>query len=150
MYSDRRSRSTLRRRSRRGFSLVEIMIVIVIIGLLAGVVTINVRSYLTKAKQNVARQDISVISQALDTYWGEYGRYPTNDEGLAILTQASEKMSEPPLNPSGLKDPWGQPYVYNCPASNSDRPYEIICLGGDNRPGGDGTDADISSATLSN
>ncbi|MCX5685470.1 MAG: type II secretion system protein GspG, partial [Planctomycetota bacterium] len=68
-----------------GFSLVEIMVVIVIIGLLASVVTINVRGYLLKAKQNAARQEIATVMHALDTFYATYNRYPTSDEGLAAL-----------------------------------------------------------------
>ena len=120
----------------------EIMIVIVIMGILATAVTVNVRNYLTKAKQNAARQDIAVIVGALDRFWAEYSRYPTNEEGLAILTKPTEKMPEPPLTKIPM-DPWGHPYQYNCPGSST--PYEVICLGGDGREGGEGADADISS-----
>ncbi len=127
---------------RGGFSLMEIMIVIVIMGILATAVTVNVRNYLTKAKQNAARQDIAVIVGALDRFWAEYSRYPTNEEGLAILTKPTEKMPEPPLTKIPM-DPWGHPYQYNCPGSST--PYEVICLGGDGREGGEGADADISS-----
>ena len=71
---------------RNAFSLVEIMIVIVIMGLLATAATVSVRGYLTHSKQKIARMDIANISQAVDTFWGEYGRYPSNDEGLDVLT----------------------------------------------------------------
>jgi general secretion pathway protein G len=122
------------------------MIVIVIIGLLAGAATINVRRYLTTAKQNIARQDLKVIGAAIDTFWAERGRYPTNDEGLRILVQP-EGGAEPLLTGTedGLRDPWGQEYVYNCPASGSSHPYEVICYGANGREGGDGADEDIVS-----
>ena len=132
-------------RRRRAFSLVEIMIVVVIIGLLAGVVTINVRSYLTKAKHNTARQGVAVIMEALDTFWAEYGRYPTNEEGLAVLATPTEKLPEPPLA-NVPTDPWGRPFQYNCPGSNG--PYEVMCLGADGREGGEGADADVTSENL--
>jgi general secretion pathway protein G len=125
-----------------GFSLVEIMIVIVIIGLLAGVVTVNVRSYLLKAKQNVARQDIAVIVSALDRFWADNGRYPTNDEGLAALCVKSAKHPEPLLAREPV-DPWGRAYVYICPGSKG--PYEVLCKGPDNRDSGEGV---ISSDDL--
>jgi len=129
-----------------GFSLVEVMIVIVIIGLLAGAVTINVRRYMTKAKRNIAKQDIAVICEALDTYWAEKGRYPTNDEGLGVLVAPSDGGESLLAGTTdGLRDPWGRPYTYNCPASRSDGPYEVICYGADGRDGGDGADADICS-----
>jgi len=130
---------------RSGFSLVEIMVVIVIIGLLAGVVSINVRGYLIKAKQNTARQEIATIISALESFYGTYGRYPGNEEGLAILTRPSEKMPEGPLQ-GKLVDPWKNPYQYNSPGANG--PYEVICYGADGREGGDGADADISSDDL--
>ncbi len=134
-----------RRRARGGFSLVEVMIVIVIIGLLAGVVTVNVRSYLFQARRNIARQDISVIVSELDRYWGLYGAYPNNEQGLEVLTRPSEKLPEPPLEAIPV-DPWGRAYQYISPAT--DAPYEVICLGADGRPGGEGIDADLSSKDL--
>ncbi len=133
------------RTSRRGFSLVELMIVVVIIGLLAGTVTLYVPAYLTQAKQSAARHEIATIVQALETFYATYGRYPTNDEGLAVLTQPTEKIAEPLLQ--GLPtDPWGKPYQYNCPGKT--KPYEVICYGADGREGGEGADADISSDNL--
>lgn len=132
-------------RRNRGFSLVEIMIVIVIMGLLAGVVAINVRSYLNKARQNAARTDIATIDHAVDMFWSETGRYPTQDEGLAILAKPSEKFPEPLLKDVPV-DPWGRPYMYVYPAANGS--YDVICLGADGKEGGTGQDEDISSSTL--
>lgn len=134
-------------RNPRGFSLVEIMIVIVIIGLLAGVVTVNVRSYLIKAKQNVAKQDIANIVHALDSFWAEYNRYPTNEEGLTSLVQPTDKNPEPLLAGRTVPtDPWGRTYVYYSPGSNG--PYEVLTLGADGREGGDSADKDITSDNL--
>ena len=129
----------------RAFTLVEIMIVIVIIGLLAGVVTLNVRSYMSRARQNAARQEIATISHALETFYATYGRYPTNDEGLAVLTKPSPKIYDPLLNNMPV-DPWGKPYQYNCPGST--KAYEVITFGSDGNPGGDGEAKDISSDNL--
>ena len=128
-----------------GFTLLEIMIVIVIIGLLAGVVTINVRSYLTKAKQNTAKQEIATLVFALDSFYATYDRYPSNEEGLAILTRPTSKLPEPLLSGEPI-DPWNRPYQYNYPGSNG--PFEVICYGADGREGGEGVDADISSNNL--
>lgn len=130
---------------RRGFSLVEIMIVIVIIGLLAGVVTLNVRRYLVRAKVNVARQEVANISKAIDTFWAEFGRYPTNEEGLDALTDTSGADGEPLLTNPPV-DPWGRRYQYNCPAPQA--PYEVVCLGADGREGGEGADGDITTADV--
>jgi general secretion pathway protein G len=134
-----------RRKRRRGFSLVEVMIVIVIMGLLAGVVTVNVRGYLTKAKQNTARNEIATIVKALDTYYGMYSKYPDNNEGIGVLTKASEKIPESLLSAEPV-DPWGNPYQYNSPGT--DGPYDVICYGADGREGGQGVDADITSNAL--
>ncbi len=130
---------------RRGFSLMEIMIVIVIIGLLAGVVTVNVRSYLIKAKQSTVRQEIATIVNAMETFYSTYDRYPTNEEGVVILTQSTQKLPEPLLSGEPL-DPWSRPYQYNTPGA--DNPYEVICYGADGREGGEGVNMDISSSNL--
>ena len=129
----------------KAFSLVELMVVIVIIGLLASVVTMNVRGYLIKAKQNIARQEIATIVHGLETFYATYGRYPTNEEGLAILTRKTEKLPEPILDGEPL-DPWKRPYQYNSPGTNG--PYEVICYGADGREGGTGVNADIRSDEL--
>jgi len=119
------------------------MIVIVIIGLMAGAVVIGVRPYLTKAKTSRARQDIAVIRQALSTFYAEYDRYPNNEEGLTILTKPSERIADPLLETAPV-DPWGRPYQYNCPGADG-APFEVISYGADGREGGDGIDADITS-----
>ena len=135
------------RAQRRGFTLVELMVVIVIIGLLAGVVTVSVRSYLVRSKQNVAKMEIAKICQALDTFYGEFDRYPTNEEGVEALAADSAAF------PDGLlqrvpKDPWGHTYEYHSPGRSG--PYEVLCYGADHREGGTGGDADVSSDDLSN
>ncbi len=118
------------------------MVVLVIIGMLAGVVTLSVRSYLVYSKQNVARLEISKMMQALDTFYAKYDRYPTTEEGLEILARPTNDF------PDGLiskvpTDPWGHSYEYLSPGTDS--PYEIICYGADHREGGSGADRDISS-----
>ena len=106
-----RRRGATAQHSHRAFSLVELMIVIVIIGLLAGAVTVNLGGYLIKAKQNTARDEIATFMKALDTFHGETNRYPTNEEGLAILARPSEHFPKP-LITGGLRDPWDNPYQY--------------------------------------
>ena len=128
-----------------GFSLVEIMVVLVIIGMLAGAVTISVRQYLISAKQNTARLEIATLANALETFFTVYDRYPTNDEGIEVLTRASERMAEPLVKQEPI-DPWGRRYEYLVPGRNA--PFEVICFGADGREGGDGADRDISSSEL--
>jgi len=129
----------------RGLTLVELMVVIIIIGLLASIITINVRGHLVKARQSVAKQEIATIVQALETFYATYGRYPTNEEGLAILTRPTEKLPEKLLDGEPI-DPWGRPYQYNSPGANG--PYEVISYGADGREGGQGADADVRSDKL--
>lgn len=131
-----------RRNGFRGFSLVELMVVIVIIGLLAGVVTISVRSYLVRGKQNVGRLELSKICQALDTFYSEYDRYPTSEEGLGALVEKSDEFPDGILNKLP-RDPWGHPYEYHQPGRKG--PYEVVCYGADHREGGSGAEADLSS-----
>ena len=132
-------------RAAGGFSLVEVMIVIVIIGLMAGVVTVNVQSYMDKAKQNTARQEIATIVKALDTFYASYSRYPTSDEGLECLAKASEKIPEA-LIKGVPTDPWGRPYQYVVPGASG--PYDVMSFGADGREGGEGKDMDITSDSI--
>lgn len=131
-----------KRQRARGFSLVELMVVIVIIGLLASVVTFSVRSYLIRSKQNVAKLEISKMMQALETFYATYDRFPTNEEGLDILAARSDEFSDGLLSfiPT---DPWGHDYEYLSPGRN--REFDIICYGADHREGGTGADADLRS-----
>ncbi|QDT57282.1 Type II secretion system protein G precursor [Caulifigura coniformis] len=139
------SRNELQRvvdRSRDGFTLVELMVVVVIIGLLASAVTFKVRGYLVTSKQNVARMDLSKISAALETFNTLNDRYPSNEEGLAILAKPSKNFVEGILSKVPV-DPWGQPYQYNQPGRL--RAFDIISFGADKREGGSGADEDITS-----
>ena len=118
------------------------MVVLVIIGLLAGLVTINVRGSLNRAHQDAARAEIAEVSRALELFYNYHQRYPTNEEGLAILTQATERVDEPLLNRLPT-DPWGRPYQYNRPGREG--PYEVFTLGADGREGGEGVDRVIGT-----
>jgi general secretion pathway protein G len=132
------------RRLAAGFSLIEFTAVLALMAILATFVTINVRHVMAKAKQKAAVTQISSIRDAVEKFFEENKRYPTNDEGLTVLTKAA-KGSEPLMKQIPL-DPWDHPYQYLTPGHGE--PYEVICYGADGREGGDGADADISSATL--
>ena len=120
---------------RPAFSLIEIMIVIVIIGLMAGIVTYATSNYLDKAKRNRVKADISVYCGAVDSFYLDQGRYPDNREGLKSLVPQFIKQ----LN----NDPWGRPYQYLQPGKRG--AYDIVSYGADGREGGTGADADISN-----
>jgi general secretion pathway protein G len=96
---------------------------------------------LIKGRQNAAKAEIATIEQALNTFYTEYGRYPSNEEGLDILTKKTDKFPEPLLTRQPV-DPWSPPYQYLCPGRGG-QAYEVICFGADGREGGEGGDADI-------
>lgn len=130
---------------RQAFTLVELMVVIVIIGLLAGAVTMGVRGYLISGKQSVAKMEIAKICQALDTYYAVYDRYPTSEEGIEVLAAPTEKIADALLSKIPV-DPWGKPYEYLQPGRNG--AFEVISYGADGREGGKSADMDISSENL--
>jgi general secretion pathway protein G len=111
------------------------MVVIVIIGLLATVVIINVVPALDTASETKAKADIEMIDQAVQRYYLDNRRYPTTEEGLAVLQPYLRRVSQ---------DPWNRPYLYAAPGRNG-RPYAVMTRGADGREGGSGKDADISS-----
>ncbi len=129
----------------KGFTLLEMMVVLVLIGLLAGMVSLSTRHFLIKGKQNAARAEIATICQAIETFYATYGRYPTNEEGVAILTQKTDRLPVPLLTQAPI-DPWGRPYQYNMPGRTD--AYDVICFGADGREGGTGADQDIVSSNL--
>lgn len=128
----------MNRNIRRGFSLIEVMIVVVIIGLMAGAITFATASYLDKAKAKKARADIATLVSATDAFYLDKGRYPSNQEGLKALVPQFIKVLQ--------NDPWGRAYQYVQPGKSG--PYEVVCYGADGREGGSGDDADISSADV--
>ena len=130
---------------RSGFSLIEFTAVLALMALLAGIVGVSVRHIMIKGKQDAARAQIANLRTAVETFYTDTGHYPTNDEGLAVLTQTSAKVPTPLLAQVPL-DPWDHPYEYVCPGES--QPYAIVCRGADGRRGGGGADADITSEDL--
>lgn len=130
-----------------GFTLLELLVVIVIIGLLAAYVGPKYFSQLGKSEVTVAKAQIEAFDKSLDTYRLDVGRYPTTEEGLgALMTappSAGAKWNGPYLKKGVPQDPWGHPYQYRAPGSKGE--YEILSLGKDGQPGGAGDNADISS-----
>ncbi len=145
-----RSRWALRR-PERGFTLIEIMVVVVIIGLLAAVIVPTVISKVDEARVAKAKEDIESIEEALQAYRLDNSVYPSTDEGLEALIKKPNDPSITHWNGPYLqrltKDPWGHPYHYVYPGTHG-QPYDLFTLGADNQPGGKGVDADIGNWNL--
>lgn len=128
----------------KGFTLLELLVVIVIIGLLAGYVAPKYFSQVGKSEVQVARAQIDALEKALDQYRLDTRRYPTTEQGLKVLIEKpvnDAQWNGPYLRKSVPLDPWGHPYIYRIPGTKGD--YDIVSYGKDGRPGGSGEDADI-------
>lgn len=147
----RLGRPTRRRNGEAGFTLVEILVVITIIGLIMAIVGPRVLNYLGESKVKAARIQIESLGSALDLYYLDMGRYPNSNDGLAALVQRpgnAEEWNGPYLKGGVVpNDPWGHAYVYRSPVEHA--PYEIVSYGADGQEGGAGTAADISSLQIS-
>ncbi len=136
-------------RSSRGFTLIEVMVVVVILGILAALLVPKVMSRPDEARIIAARQDIAAIAQALKLYKLDNLRYPTTEQGLGALVRKPSLPPEPPnWKGNGYlerlpKDPWGNPYQYLHPGLHGD--FDLLSLGADGASGGEGNDADIGS-----
>ncbi len=128
-----------------GFTLLELLVVIVIIGLLASYVGPKYFSQIGKSEVTLARAQMGAFEKALDTYRVDVGRYPSTEEGLQALMEKpanANKWNGPYLKKDIPLDPWGNPYQYHAPGKKSD--FELISLGKDGQPGGADENADIS------
>jgi general secretion pathway protein G len=135
------------RRRQAGFTLIEIMVVMVIIGLLMALVGPNLIGRSEKAKVQAAAMQIERLGTVLDTFRLDVGRYPTTQEGLQVLVQRPmgvDRWDGPYLNKGIPKDPWDRPYIYRSPGE-AGRPYDLYSLGADGAPGGTDNNRDITS-----
>jgi general secretion pathway protein G len=139
-----------RRPPRSGFTLIEILVVIVVIAILATLVAPNIFQHVGAAKDATAKSQIEMLSAALDAYRLDNGHYPSTEQGLNALWE--KPTIDPPPNWRGPylrkpvpPDPWQRPYVYLFPGQQNPNGYDLLTYGLDGKPGGEGEDADITS-----
>lgn len=134
------------KKGEKGFTLMELLIVMVILGLLAALVGPKLFGKVGKAKIKTAKAQIALLETALDEFRLDVGRYPTTEEGLKALVEnpGIKGWDGPYLKKRKVPDdPWGNPYHYKCPGDHGE--YDLYSLGRDGKPGGTGEDADITS-----
>ena len=138
-------------RKARGFTLIEIMVVVIIIGLLAAVIVPQVVSKVDEARVSKAKEDIQALETALTEYRLDNSEYPSSDDGLDALIKQPNDPSvthwHGPYIQRLSKDPWGRAYQYAYPGTHG-QPYDLFTLGADGQPGGDGANADIGNWNL--
>ena len=135
---------------RAGFTLIEIMAVVLIIGLLSTLVGVAIFPQIDKSRVNAARAQIKMLDAALETYRMDSARFPSTDQGLeALIVEPSEARN---YQPGGYlrerripNDPWGNPFQYEAPGQNNPHSYDIWSWGADGQAGGDGIDEDIGN-----
>ena len=135
--------------ARRGFTLLELVVVIIVLGLLAAIVAPQILGRVSDARSTAAQTQIELIGTALDNYKLDNGSYPTTDQGLAALRERPSRAPIPSnwrgpyLRKDVPMDPWGKPYIYRSPGERNAAGYDLSSLGRDGKPGGEGEDKDI-------
>lgn len=141
----------MRRRTEKGFSLIEIMAVLILIGLAASVVVPQYLRSVEKGKVKLARTQIATLKTVLNEYRLENGAYPSTEQGLAALYEkptvppVPETWDGPYIEEPVQHDPWNHPYVYRCPGEHNKQGYDLLSYGADGVEGGTGPDADIAN-----
>lgn len=134
------------RHQQSGFTLLELLVVLVVLGLLAGIVAPKYFAQLGRSEAKVAKAQIEGLGKALDLYRLELGHYPNAEQGLAALNIAPSdepRWTGPYLQKKIPQDPWGRNYIYRFPGENGD--YDLLSMGKDGQPGGEGENAEITS-----
>mgnify|MGYP002829941054 CR=1 FL=1 len=142
----------------RGFTLIEIMAVVLIMGLLMGIIGVSISGQIDKARLATAKAQISQLESALEFYRMDNGRYPTTDQGLESLVRKPTGEPEPRNYPPGgylkksdaLMDPWNEPFFYEYPGSRNSHSFDLWTHGADLSPGGEGTDRDLGNWEIEN
>lgn len=136
-----------KRKAMQGFSLIELLVVLVILGMLAGLVGPRVMKYLGDSKTKTAKVQIEDLGAALELYSLDTGNYPTTNDGLLALVEPpanAQLWSGPYLKKTKVpQDPWGHAYIYRSPGDHG--PFDLVSLGADNKEGGEGGNRDIVS-----
>lgn len=136
-----------KRQKRKGFTLVELLVVIIILSLLAGFVAPKMLSRVGKAKKDLARPKMTVVESAIERFGLDCGQYPDDSMGLdALLSPPAgleEKWNGPYLKASQLLDPWGNPYIYVAEGEINPGSFDLVSLGSDGVEGGEGENEDI-------
>lgn len=134
------------------FTLLEIMVVVLIIGMLMALIAPRILGRFTQAKVDIARMQVTRLGQSLELYKLDNGTYPTSEQGLDALVHEPSSEPRPKRYPAGgyvgadsLKDPWQQPYRYERPGKNNPQSYDLYSYGDDGQPGGEGENADIGN-----
>jgi general secretion pathway protein G len=138
------------RLSRRatGFTLLELLVVVVIIGVLVAYVAPRYFQQIGKSERTAALGQMDSLGKAIDAYWLDTGHFPPTDPGLSVLTTKPDnepKWNGPYLQRAVPADPWGNAYVYRTPGTTGD--YDLMSTGKDGKPGGEGEDADLGTGT---
>jgi len=137
----------MERRRQKGFTLIELMVVVIIIGVLAAFVGPRIFRRVGESRATAAKNQMQAFENALDMFYIDTGRYPSTEEGLEALNVKPEELKNwkgPYLKKKVPKDPWGNDYVYRSPGEDG-RDYDIICYGADGQEGGEGDNADVVS-----
>ena len=136
-----------RSRGRRGFTVVELLVVILIISMLATLVAPRIFRGLGKAKRDIARAKMAILEEAIGRFYVDCGRYPYEEEGLAVLLTAPDEMEEkwngPYLKASEILDPWDNEYVYVERGQVNPGSFDLISYGADGEPDGEGDNEDV-------
>ena len=135
-------------RDRRAMTFVELLAVLVILGLVAGVFTISIAGRFNQSKRELAKSQIGLIDGQVQTYYTQTSQWPPADRGLSVLTAPDASPSDPYfVTMDQLKDPWGNPFYIIVPGPEG-HPYELVSYGADGQPGGVDENADLSSLRL--
>lgn len=134
--------------TRRAMTFIELLAVLVILGLVAGVLTVSIAGRFNQSKRELAKTQIGIIEGQVQGYYTQTGSWPPADKGLSVLTSPEAAPSEPYyLKPDQLNDPWNHPFYIIVPGPDG-HPYEIVSYGADAQPGGTNENADLSSLRM--